>query len=121
MAIDYTTPAGQVRLLVADVDETTPVLTDGQLAAYLTLEGGVVKLAAAAALEAIAVSEVLVSKVIRTQDLAADGAKVSAELRARAKDLRQQAADEEDAAGDDAFAVVEYGHRHHPELTNWTW
>ncbi|MET9339272.1 hypothetical protein [Nonomuraea sp. NPDC003804] len=107
MAIDYTTDAGKVRLLVSDVDEANLLLTDEQIAALLTLEGGSVKLAAAQALDTIASSEALVSKVITTQDLSTDGAKVAAELRARAAALRQQV---DDGTGDDTvgFDIVDF-------------
>ena len=79
-----------VRLLIADTGDV-PLFTDNQIGAFLTLEGGV-KLAAAQALDTMASSEVMVSKVIRTLDLQTDGAKVAAELRARAAALREQAA-----------------------------
>ena len=75
----------------------------------LNLVAGVpnVRLAAADALEAIAVSEVLVSKKIRTNDLTTDGPAVSAELRALAKQLRDRAEREIDAADAyDGFDLV---------------
>jgi hypothetical protein len=97
-----------VRLLIADTttDPATRLFRDDQLDALLGLEGNV-KLAAAQALDTIAVSEVLISKVIRTQDLQTDGAKVAAELRARAAGLRQQVAD---GVGDDSagFDIVDF-------------
>lgn len=104
--LDPTTEIGQVRLLIADVDEDNLLFTDPQVTAFLTLEDGV-KRAAAAALETIATSEVLVSKVIRTQDLSADGSKVSAELRARAKGLREQA-DLDDDGVDGGITIVDF-------------
>ncbi len=104
MPIDFDTPAGQVRLLVADVDENNQLLPDAVIAGHLTMNGQDVRLAAADALDAIATSEVLVSKKIRTQDLATDGPAVSAELRAQARRLRDQVAGE-DAA--DIFDVVD--------------
>lgn len=104
MAIDYTTPLGQVRLLIADVDETALLLTDAMVQAFLDMQAQDVRLAAAAALDAIASSEVLVSKKIRTQDLSTDGAAVAAELRAQASNLRAQVADED---ADGIFDVVD--------------
>jgi hypothetical protein len=101
----------QVRLLISDVDPDRRVLSDDDVVGFLDVEGGVVKLAAAQALDAIASSEALVGKVIRTQDLSTDGAKVAESLRAHAALLRGQAADE-----DGSFDVVEFGHRR-PELT----
>lgn len=106
MAIDYSTDVGKVRLLVPDTDEQNALLIDPQIEALLSMEGSV-KLAAATALDIIASSEALVSKVIRTQDLQTDGAKVSAELRARAASLRQQV---DDGVGDDSvgFDFVDF-------------
>lgn len=100
MAIDYDTDLGRVRLLISDVDEENLLLTDTQITALLTMEGSV-KRAAAQALDTIASSEALVSKKIRTLDLQTDGPAVAAELRARAKDLR----DQDDADNDDPWAV----------------
>lgn len=92
-----------VRLLIADTDPTNQILTDTQVGQFVDLEGGVVKLAAAQALDSIASSEALVSKVIRTQDLATDGAKTAAALRDHAARLREQAAGE----GEGWFEVVD--------------
>jgi len=111
------TPEQQVRLLITDVstDPAKRILTDDQVDGFLELAGGIVKLAAAEALDAIAVSELLVSKVIRTQDLATDGAKVAAALQARAATLRAQAA----ADSDDGFvfAVIDGADCDWPERT----
>jgi len=103
MAIDYTSPVGQVRLLIADTDEHNVLLSDEQIAAFLRMEGNV-KLAAAQALDAIASSEALISKRITTVDGAStDGPAVAAELRQRAQALREQAAEglggDEDTGG----------------------
>lgn len=92
-----TTAVRQVRLLISDIDPARRVFTIGQVLEFLDLEGQDVRLAAATALEVVARSEALVSKVIRTQDLQTDGAKLAAELRASAQELRSQAAA---AAGD---------------------
>jgi hypothetical protein len=97
VAIDYDTPLGQVRALIADVDESNLLLSDTQISAYLSIEHGRVKRAAAKSLEAIATSEVLISKKTRTLDLQTDGPAVAAELRALAKQLR----DEDDQDGDE--------------------
>jgi hypothetical protein len=116
---DPTTEIGQVRLLASDVDEDNLLFTDTQVTAFLTMETGV-KRAAAAALEVIATSEVLVSKVIRTQDLATDGAKLSAELRARAKTLREQADVDDDNADDGGFEIAYFEPGRGPELAERT-
>lgn len=107
---DPTTDIGLVRLLCTDLSETEPLFTDAQIQAFLDLEGGV-KLAAAQALDTIASNEALVSKAIRTMDLQTDGPAVAAELRARAKTLREQAAvDDGTDENDDAwgFDFVDY-------------
>lgn len=83
-------PADQVRLLISDNGDD-PLFTDAQLATFLFVTNGSVFRAAARALVAIAVSEVLVSKKIRTQDLSTDGPAVAAELRALAREYEDQA------------------------------
>lgn len=117
MPIDYTTPTGQVRLLIADLDEACLVLTDAQIGGYLALYGITdadsgpswsIRRAAADALDAIAVSEALISKVIRTQDLQTDGAKVADTLRTSAAQLRRTADDDEEAGGGGLLGVVEF-------------
>lgn len=96
LSVDY------VRLLIADLPEDTDdrLLTDEQLQTLIDEEGDD-KLAAAAALDIIATSEVLVSKKIRTQDLQTDGPAVATVLREQAATLRTQV----DMAG---FDVVDF-------------
>lgn len=100
------TDVQKVRLLIADTDPADCVLRTDQIELLLEMDGNV-RLAAATALEIIARSEVLVSKVIRTQDLQTNGAAVAAELRASATELRRQVADGE---GDSTvgFDIVEF-------------
>ncbi|MFN2636903.1 MAG: hypothetical protein ABR585_07755 [Gemmatimonadaceae bacterium] len=102
MPIDYGTDIGQVRLLAADTDEANQLLNDPQIVAFLAMEGGNVKLAAAQALDVIGSSEALVSKVISMNGLSIDGTKVAAELRSRASGLRQQV---DDGVGDDSVGL----------------
>lgn len=117
-----TTDLRRVRLLIADTNPAARIFRVDELTDFLDLEGGNVKLAAAQALSVMATSEVMISKVIRTQDLSTDGAKVAAELRARAADLRQQA---DDGDGDDTVGldVVDFRdpftRRGGGELTEW--
>ena len=109
MAIDYSTAAGQVRLLIADIDETALLFTDAQISAFLTLESANVRLAAAQALDTMASSEALVSKKIKTQDLQTDGPAVAEELRKRAEALRKQTDDIDPTTGVPfAFDIVDY-------------
>lgn len=113
--------AGRVRLLIDDTTDTDQVFTNDEIDAFLSMNGGSVKRAAAQALLMIASSEARLGKKIRTQDLSTDGPAVAAELRAQAKQLRAEA-DADDAAGDDAnfFHIVEYPAAvTRPELTEW--
>jgi len=96
------TTQGLVRLLLSDVASPW-VFTDDEINALLLLEGGSVKRAAAQAIDTNATNLVLASRVLRTQDLQTDGAKVADAMRAHAKALRDQA-DREDE--DDADFVV---------------
>jgi hypothetical protein len=105
---DVSTAVGMVRLLINDVNQANPTFSDAEIGAFLTLEAGRPRRAAAQALDTIASNEVLVSKVIRTQDLQTDGSKVAAELRARAKALRDQD-DQTDTDGNPfAMDIVDY-------------
>jgi hypothetical protein len=79
-----------VRLLLNDIDENSAVFSDEEIQTFLDLEGGAVKLAAAQAIDTNADNEALASKVLRTQDLATDGAKIADALRKRAQALRDQ-------------------------------
>lgn len=102
MAIDYSSPVGKVRLLIADVNEASFMVPDDMIQGYVDLSRGVYR-AAAAVLDAMATSEVLISKVIKTQDVSTDGAKVAAELRAQAAALRTRAAEDDALELDDSF------------------
>lgn len=111
-------PVHQVRLLIADLDTDNQLLDDDTVVGYLSMHGVTrsdatfpgktptwsVRRAAADALDAIATSEVLVSKVIRTAaGVVTDGAKVADALRKQAVALRAQAdADAAAAAVDEA-------------------
>lgn len=122
-AYNPSTPLGLVRLLIADVSPTDPLLSDADLQAILTAESANVKLAAATALEIISRSEVLISKKITTQDLSTDGPAVAAELRAQAKSLRDQVArerEDEQQGTDDAawdMSVIDFD----PNAAYRTW
>lgn len=91
MPIDFTTNTGRVRLLLNDIDESAFVFLDSEIAAFLAIEGDNVKLAAAQAIDTNADNEALASKVLRSQDVQTDGAKVADSLRKRAAALREQA------------------------------
>jgi hypothetical protein len=113
---DPATPVGLLRLMINDTETGDPVFVDSELQALLAAEGDVVKLAAAQALDIIADDEALTSKVIRTQDLSTDGAKLADSLRKRAAALREQVADSDGGF----FELVDgVGTSCVPELTEW--
>ena len=121
-AIDYTSPAGMVRLNITDVADNPAdrIFDDAQLTAFLTLAGENINRASARALRVIAASEVLIGKVIRTQaGTSTDGAKVSAELRALADSYDAQANAEDSAAVEGFFDVVPFDGCYKPEGAEW--
>lgn len=122
---DPSTPAGQVRLLLNDVSAPW-VFQDAEIVAILTLEGGSVKLAAAQLIDTNADNEALASKVLRTQDVQTDGAKLADSLRKRAQSLRDQVVADEEAEG--FISIVDtvdrgprlpYDRGYRPELSGW--
>lgn len=109
-----------VRLIISDPDGPDALLDEWSIAGFIDLNGGNLRLAAADALDAIATSEVLVSKKIRTQTLSTDGPAVSAELRAladRQRALAQAAVDAEDVGVFDVVDTLAPTCR--PELTEY--
>lgn len=127
--MDYTTPTGQVRLLIADLS-SPPLMEDAVLEGYLSMHGytgeadsierpGIWR-AAADALDGIATSEVLTSKKIRTQDLSTDGPAVAAELRKQAAALRYKA-DQADAEDDSFFEIIPFCGSSGPEGVEARW
>lgn len=132
MAIVFTEAAGQVRLLISDVDEQNFILSQEMVEGYLAgygllgndpvLPRGPILRAAADALDAIANSEALVSKVMQTVDgLQTDGAKVANALRIRADSLRRQAEAEDVSTveADAYFGVVTFGSSEPREASEW--
>ena len=53
-------------------------------------------------------SEALISKVIKTEDLQTDGAKVAMALRAVARDLDDSADNDDDREGAEGFDIVPF-------------
>lgn len=96
MSIDFSSDIGLVRLLLNDVDETNLVFSDGEIQAFLTLEGDSVKLAAAQAIDTNATNEALASKVIKDHQISTDGAKLADAMRKHAQSLRDQVAESDD-------------------------
>lgn len=100
---NYYALVDDVRLLTADLDPANLVLSEEQYNKLLALYKGDTRRAAARALRIMAASEVLISKVIKTQDVSTDGRAVSAELRALAEQLDAEA-DAEDAVAGGSYA-----------------
>ncbi len=92
------TDVGVVRLIVSDTQQATPIMQDEEYNAFLTLESGDIKLAAAQALDTIASNEALVQKTVKILDLQTDGARTANALRVHAVYLRQQVAQDQAAA-----------------------
>lgn len=102
--------------------ENEYMFSDDQIGHFFMVGQGNLLRAAAFANYALASSEALISKVIKTQDLATDGAKVAQALIAKADALMKQA-DNADAAADDAyFEIIDFGWGDYsPELTEGPW
>jgi hypothetical protein len=104
---DTTTDRGLVRLLLSDINSSNVIFQDDEIDAFLTLEGGNIKRAAATGKEAIAVNQLLLLKVIKLLDIQTDGSAVARELRMQAKELRDQAKEEEGIEEGGAFDWAE--------------
>jgi hypothetical protein len=115
---DYSTSIGQVRLLIPDVEQLANLadptaspaylFNDAQIQAFLTLYSNNVKRAAAQAKLVLATSEALINKVIRTADYTTDGAKLGAELRAQAAELKAEADKDEAEDSYEEIAIVSF-------------
>jgi len=126
---NYSTAVGQVRLLIPDVEQldnpqnpsASPeyIFNDAQIAAFVALYNNSVKRAAAQAKLVLATSEALISKVIKTDDLSTDGAKLGAELRAQAAELRKEADSDDLSDASDAFDIVTFPKT--VNLTGWNY
>lgn len=105
--IDYTSPIGQVRVLIPDLrkledlrdlrNEPRYLFTDDEILAFLAVNNGNVKRAAADACDAIGMDKALQLLVLKTDDKQTDGAKLLDAIVKRAKTLRQQANEDEES------------------------
>ena len=112
--IDYTSPIGQVRVLIPDLrkledlrdlrNEPRYLFTDDEILAFLAVNNGNVKRAAADACDAVGMDKALQLLVLKTDDKQTDGAKLLDAIVKRAKTLRQQA--KEDDESNLSFDVV---------------
>lgn len=106
---DYTSEIGVVRILIPDTaqdDLDEYLFSDAQIEALLSLHSSNVLRTAAQAKDILATDNVLLLKVLRTDDLSVNGAQVAAELRLQAKQLRDQANDEDALGSNDSFQIV---------------
>lgn len=112
--IDYTSPIGQVRVLIPDVrkledlrdlrNEPRYLFTDDEILAFLAVNNENVKRAAADACDAIGMDKALQLLVLKTDDKQTDGAKLLDAIVKRAKTLREQA--KEDDENNLSFDVI---------------
>ena len=113
--IDYTSSVGQVRVLIPDLrkledlrdlrNEPRYLFTDDEILAFLAINNGNVKLAAADACDAIGMDKSLQLLVLKTDDKQTDGAKLLSAIVGRAKQLRASA--REDEVNNLCFDVVQ--------------
>lgn len=112
--IDYISPIGQVRVLIPDLrkledlrdlrNEPRYLFTDDEILAFLAINNGNVKRAAADACDAIGMDKALQLLVLKTDDKQTDGAKLLDAIVKRAKTLREQA--KEDDENNLSFDVI---------------
>jgi hypothetical protein len=115
---DFSSGIGRIRALIPDVEQvdysgegtSEYMFSDAHLAGLYAISSGSdparLYRAAASALRALAVSEGLIQKVIRTEDLQTDGAKLASALLAGAKQLEDRADTTEDEG--EAMIVVDF-------------
>lgn len=88
---DLNTDIGKVRLLIPDRDTDDPVFHDDEIEYFLSANSDNTRLAAAAALEIIAIDEALTFKVMKSGTDSVDGTKLADVLLKKAALLRTQA------------------------------
>lgn len=113
--IDFSSPVGQVRVLIPDLrkledlrdlrNEPRYLFADEEIEALLAVNSGNVKLAAADACDTIGMDKALQLLVLKTDDKQTDGAKLLAAIVGRARQLRAQA--KEDEVNNLCFDVVQ--------------
>jgi len=113
----------KMRVLIPDnepIYDGNYMFDDTDLETYLDAAGGNALRAAGYAIMAIATSEALISKVIKTQDLSTNGATVAEALRKNAERLFDRADKEDDAKDAFYFNIVDNGYPWpRPELTEF--
>jgi len=95
---DPSTSVGRVRLRIADTNADRQVLADEDIEAFLSMAGDSIPLAAAMALESIAMNELLCLKVVNLMGaIITDAASAAKQIREIAKSLRVEYATMSDA------------------------
>lgn len=104
--IDFSSPVGQVRVLIPDLrkledlrdlrNEPRYLFADEEIEALLAVNSGNIKLAAADACDAIGMDKALQLLVLKTDDKQTDGAKLLSAIVGRARQLRAQAREDEE-------------------------
>jgi hypothetical protein len=111
--VDLGSNVGRVRVLLGDTDPTNIVnnvgeylfFSDAEVESILTMYGDSPKLAAARGLDTIAGSRALMLGAWSTDDLTVRGDAIAKELRELAKQLRQEALEDESS---EAFNIIPY-------------
>lgn len=132
---DFKTDRGQVRALIPDVEQVDfsgegvaeYLFSDGHIDSFLRTAGGIpggrarIFRAAAMGLRAVSVSEGLISKVIKTEDLQTDGAKLAAALLrgAEAWDKQADRVEEEEEDWAYGFQIVDFQPRPIDGFPSW--
>ena len=113
----------KMRVLIPDAEQIYDndyLFDDDDLQTYLEVANGNPLRAAGYAVMAIATSEAIISKVIRTQDLQTNGATLAEALRKQAELLFKRADDDEAKADGFYMNIVDYdGVWPRPELTEF--
>lgn len=115
----------KLRVLIPDNEQIFDgnyLFTDGDLTTYMEIGVNVYR-AAGLAMIAIANSEAMISKVIKTQDLMTNGAQVADAFRRNAQIMFDRADKEDDEANGFYVDIVDgfAGPWPKPELTEWNW
>ena len=93
---DFSTDVAKVRLLISDIDDAQQIFNDQAIQAFIDMAlDNNLKRAGASALLTIATNEILVQKRIKLLDLSTDGPAEALQLRQLAKQLREEADEEE--------------------------
>jgi hypothetical protein len=133
--VNFDTDVGRVRVLLGDTEAENVesgigeymYFSDAEIAAFLEMYGGNVKLAAARSMETIAASQALLLKSWSSDDLAVNGDRIAESLRKIAAQLRQEALADESSEYFNLISMYVDGQNildfeeqpYHPKRTWW--